>query len=188
MRVFKKLNRGMLLTVIVLLILTAYLVMLEIGRSSQKSEIRDICTEVLEVMSEKIVLPENARLFSEHYDEAVYNSWVQEVQDQMVKYQAETTTLPACIATAFRTQAEAGTYFTAYKNTSALDFECIFTNDMVTATFTTLLTYETDSSLPEMAGGTSRERVSQRFILQKEQNTWKVVLFDVVVPIYNMGY
>ena len=188
MRVFKKLNRGMLLTVVVLVILTTYLVVLEMNRSAQKEEIRDICTEVLETMSEKIILPENARLFAEDYDVAVYDNWIKSVQDQMVKYQAKTTTLPACVATAFRKQTEAGTYLTAYKNTSAADFECVFTGNMVTATFTTWLTYETENGLPGLTEGTNRERVSQRFILQREQNTWKVVVFDVVVPVYNSGY
>lgn len=187
MRAFKKLNRGMLLTFIVLIILIVYLVALELSRAVQKEEIRDICTEVLEVMSEKIILPENARLFSAEYDVENYNAWVRDIQEQMKKYQAENTTLPACIATAFRTQAEANVYLTSYKNTSAADFECVFTGDMATVTFSTWLTYETENGLLETTPATDRERVVHRFILQKEQGSWKIVVFDVVVPTYNLG-
>ena len=182
MHPFRKVNRGMLLTLAVLAILIVYLAVVALQQSVQKEEIRNICTEALELMSEEIILPENARLSSENYSEESYNSRVKEVQTHMEKYQAESTTLPACIATAFRMQADLGTYFTSYENTNALDFKCLFAGDMVTVTFTTLLTYDLAGNELQKTEEPHRERVSQRFILKRENGTWKIVVFDVALP------
>ena len=58
MKILRKINKGLILTIIVILALTVYLVRLEEQRKSDKEEIKKACEEFIEFTDKHLVLPE----------------------------------------------------------------------------------------------------------------------------------
>ena len=74
MRVLKKINKGLVLTIIVVLALTIYLVNVEKGRKADKEIINNVCEEFIDITDKYAVLPENIR-------NIMKNTSLQEIQN-----------------------------------------------------------------------------------------------------------
>lgn len=64
MKFFKKINKGLLLTIIVVAILVIYLINLEKQRESDKTDIKNACEEFIALTDEYVVLPEEMRTYT----------------------------------------------------------------------------------------------------------------------------
>lgn len=69
MKLLKKINKGVVLTVIVLLVLIIYIVTLEIKRNSEKPNIEEACKDYIELINKYAVLPENTQKL--YYNEQI---------------------------------------------------------------------------------------------------------------------
>ena len=58
MKVLKKINKGLILTIIVVVVLVIYLIGVEKQRDSDKTEIKNTCQEFLGFIDRYTVLPE----------------------------------------------------------------------------------------------------------------------------------
>lgn len=61
MKLLKKINKGLVLTVIVLLALIIYIVTVEISRNKEKPNIEAACKNYIETINKYAVLPEDAQ-------------------------------------------------------------------------------------------------------------------------------
>lgn len=59
MKLLKKINKGLVLTVIVLLALIIYIVTVEISRNNEKPNIETACKNYIETINKYSVFPEN---------------------------------------------------------------------------------------------------------------------------------
>ena len=64
MKVLRKINKGLLLTIIVVAILIIYLTNLEKQRESDKTDIKNACEEFIALTDEYVVLPEEMRTYT----------------------------------------------------------------------------------------------------------------------------
>ena len=64
MKFLKKINKGLLLTIIVVAILIIYLTNLEKQRESDKTDIKNACEEFIALTDEYVVLPEEMRTYT----------------------------------------------------------------------------------------------------------------------------
>ena len=62
MKWFQKINRGIILTVAVLLCVVGYLITLEISRNADKPKIEKICTGYIQAVTEYSMLPKESRV------------------------------------------------------------------------------------------------------------------------------
>lgn len=60
MKFLKKINKGLVLTILVLLILIIYLINVEVTRNKEKPEIEKICKEYIDIIDEYVKMPEGA--------------------------------------------------------------------------------------------------------------------------------
>ena len=58
MKKFKKINKGLILTILVLLVLTIYSINIEKQRKEDKTYIKEVCEEYIKTIDEALVLPE----------------------------------------------------------------------------------------------------------------------------------
>ena len=65
MKNLKKINLGLLLTIITLLAVTIYSINIEAQRKSSKDEIKKTCEEYIDVVDKYLVLPEDAQVLGE---------------------------------------------------------------------------------------------------------------------------
>ena len=61
MRILKKINKGFILTVIVLIILVIYLICVEVARSAEKPNIETTCKEFIGLMNNYAIMPESSQ-------------------------------------------------------------------------------------------------------------------------------
>ncbi len=59
MKIFKKINKGLVLTVIVLTILVVYLICVEVKRNNEKPNIESACKDYIETINEFAVIPKD---------------------------------------------------------------------------------------------------------------------------------
>ena len=60
MKFLKKINKGLVLTILVLLGLIIYLINVEVTRNKEKPEIEKICKEYIDIIDEYLKMPEGA--------------------------------------------------------------------------------------------------------------------------------
>lgn len=77
MRWLRKLNKGVVLTTIVLIVLIIYLISVEAKRNSEKPNIETACKEYIELINKYVVLPEQ--------NQKVYNTAELNEEDQVKK-------------------------------------------------------------------------------------------------------
>ena len=61
MKIIKKINKGFILTAIVLLILIIYIISVEAKRNASKPQIEEACKDYIEAITKYAVLPENSQ-------------------------------------------------------------------------------------------------------------------------------
>lgn len=59
MKILRKINKGLILTIIVLLVLIIYLVNLEVKRNAEKPKIEQVCNEYIELMNKYASMPKD---------------------------------------------------------------------------------------------------------------------------------
>ena len=64
MKILKKINKGLLLTIIVVAVLVMYLTNLEKQRESDKADIRKACEDFIALTDEYVVLPEDMQTYT----------------------------------------------------------------------------------------------------------------------------
>ena len=65
MKVLRKVNKGLILTIIVLIILSIYLIGVEANRNKEKADIEKICKEYVELTNKYAVMPEeNQKIYN----------------------------------------------------------------------------------------------------------------------------
>ena len=64
MKILKKINKGLILTIIVVAVLVIYLTNLEKQRESDKTDIKKACEDFIALTDEYVVLPENMQTYT----------------------------------------------------------------------------------------------------------------------------
>lgn len=85
MKILKKINKGLLLTIIVLIALMFYLKGVENQREADKTAIRTSCEEYINIIDKLIVLPEDMQNLSEENEQKIQNNINTELKNVMIE-------------------------------------------------------------------------------------------------------
>ena len=187
MKMFKKINKGFILTAIVLTALIIYLVNVEIQRKDDKPAIKQACENYIEIICKYAVLPEEYQVinkkiskedtekyekeFSNKLNEAmVENETAKEIQKNSIKYYWEETRNATSVLTKLDKK------ITKFKG-----FE--FDGDQVTVTFTSetnkKIKYAYEDSEEQIKDENFKSHYDESITLKKEENKWKVIYADI---------
>lgn len=85
MKILKKINKGLLLTIIVLIALIFYLKGVENQREADKTAIRTSCEEYINIIDKLIVLPEDMQNLSEENEQKIQENINNELKNVMIE-------------------------------------------------------------------------------------------------------
>lgn len=89
MKILRKINKGLILTIIVLLALTVYLVKQEKQRNEDKPDIQKACGEFIDFINKYSVLPENLQKLTEKIDLTKVEEYKKEMKTELAKLMVE---------------------------------------------------------------------------------------------------
>ena len=184
MKIIKKINKGLILTIIVLVALITYLTNVEKQRESDKQDIRKVCEEYIALTDKYVVLPEDMQTFtgkiSKENEERLKKQLREELEKKMINneeaIEIQNGYLFEELKNGYRTENEVRT---KNKRTITKISSYEFDGDQVTVTLRT--TIETTYKYIEEITGTEKERqntvssTNDEIILQKVDGQWKVV-------------
>ncbi len=184
MRILKKINKGLILTIIVLVVLIIYLTNVEKQRGADKPAIQKACEEYIALTDKYVVLPEEMQTFtgeiSKENEEKLKKELKEELEKQMIKndeaIEIQYEYILEELKNGYRTVNEVRT---KNKRTITKISSYEFDGDQVTVTLKTSV--ESTYKYIEEDTGTEKERqnaisnTDDEIILQKVDGQWKVV-------------
>ncbi|MCI9365924.1 MAG: hypothetical protein HFJ54_05070 [Clostridia bacterium] len=200
MKVLRKVNKGLILTIIVLIILSIYLIGVEANRNKEKADIEKICKEYVELTNKYAVMPEeNQKIYNNSQitageAEKKKEDLKKEINTQMNKFAEELKNKMIDNETAINMQKEIIGDFLENSNdifssaivkynreiTKIRKFD--FDSDQVTVAFDTKIDVETKYLGAELEETTKKENFNanlETITLKKVDNNWKVVYADL---------
>lgn len=85
MKIWKKINKGLLLTIIVLIVLIIYLKGVEKQREADKTAIKTSCEEYINLIDNLMVLPEDMQNLSEENEQKIQDNINNELKNVMIE-------------------------------------------------------------------------------------------------------
>ncbi len=85
MKIWKKINKGLLLTIIVLIVLITYLKGVEKQREADKTAIKTSCEEYINLIDNLMVLPEDMQNLSEENEQKIQDNINNELKNVMIE-------------------------------------------------------------------------------------------------------
>ena len=183
MRILKKFNKGAILTIIVLVALVIYLVGVENQRKEDKTIIKQKCEEIVDVIDECMVYPEDMQKLGEEISKENKTKYEEQVKEKLAEKMLdnkEAVEIQAKILIAnLNYQNDENEIRTKYKRNIDKITGYQFEGDQVTVTF--LSTVQVEKKYKD--GLTGEEQTSSQnfstsndeIVLQKIDGNWKIV-------------
>lgn len=206
MKILKKINKGFILTIIVILILSVYLFNIEVKRNSAKPDIQKAVEEYIELANEYAVLPEDMQKLNttatsedeikkanEELDTKItehINKYKEALKDKMIDNQTVIDMQASVIESFIQNSNNVfSSVVTKYENKLNKITKYVFDEDQVTVTFTT----DTDIEIKYLSGEDEKIRTDKEkgtestMTLQLVDNEWKVVYTDIQYYVSSTG-
>lgn len=199
MKNLKKINLGLILTIIVLLAVIIYSINIEAKRKSSKEEIRKTCEEYIDVVDKYLVLPENAQILggdTKNINLDSYKSDMEkELKEKMISDSA--VKIQKTILTDYAESDLLNTevYTTSYDRKITKIKSYSFDGDQVTVSFDAKITFKQKYMEVNPENGEKQEKVREEsrdsksdiITLEKKDGKWKVVYsnFDYAINNFN---
>lgn len=210
MKILKKINKGLVLTIIVIIALVIYLVGVEKQREADKDDIIKACEEFIDFTDKYSVIPEDVLKLGEVFSQDKLNEYIQKMKNELPEYMIENNEavgiesqiLQSNIENAYSTESnteQENTEQTEQSNekivksiktkieseiTKISSYE--YDGNQVTVT----LSLTTDVTTNYLNNGETQENQNtlrengNQIILQKVENKWKVVYSDLQYDDY----
>lgn len=209
MRYLKKINKGLVLTVIVLLILIIYLVAVEVGRNADKPDIEKACKEYIATLDKYAVMPESVQKLygaSDIENKASINDNVSKtIDNKMVELENELKSKMIDNELAVKMQKDAvssyvknnnnvfETVVTAFNRDITKIKKFAFDDDQVTVTLDTNVSQDikylefAETETKELSKKNDFNLQGDTITLKKVDGTWKVVYASLTYQDYSAG-
>lgn len=209
MRYLKKINKGLVLTVIVLLILIIYLVAVEVGRNADKPDIEKACKEYIATLDKYAVMPESVQKLygaSDIENKASINDNVSKtIDNKMVELENELKSKMIDNELAVKMQKDAvssyvqnnnnvfETVVTAFNRDITKIKKFAFDDDQVTVTLDTKVSQDikylefAETETKELSKKNDFNLQGETITLKKVDGTWKVVYASLTYQDYSAG-
>ncbi len=183
MRILKKINKGAILTIIVLVALVIYLVGVENQRKEDKVIIKQKCEEIIGVIDDCMVYPEDMQKLGEEIskeDQAKYEEQVKEkLAEKMIDNEEAVEIQSKMLISNLNYQNNENEIRTKYKRNIDKITGYLFEGDQVTVTFLSTVQvekkYKDALTGEEQTSSQSFSTSSDEIVLQKIDGNWKIV-------------
>lgn len=177
MGILKKINKGLILTILVILGIFVYLFSLESYRSSQKPAIKSACEEYMNVINKYMMLPEGYNSTDKKISTEELNKYMSDIKTDISKYLVNNDGVIKVeldsIKSNFENQINNKEIITSYSRKIVNIAEYSFDDDQVTVKINTFYEYKVDNN-------TKSDDIESTVILKKEEGSWKVVHSDLI--------
>lgn len=205
MKILKKINKGLVLTIIVIVALVIYLVGVEKQREADKDDIIKACEEFIDFTDKYSVIPEDVLKLGEVFSQDKLNEYIQKMKNELPEYMIENdeavgieaqilqTNIENAYSTESNTEQENteqtgqsnGNIINSIKTKMEREITKIssyeYDGNQVTVTFnsTTTLTTNYLNNGETQENQSSFNGYEEQIILQKIDSKWKVVYSDL---------
>ena len=204
MKFLKKINKGLILTVIVLVALTIYLVNIEIQRKNDKPAIEQACKDYIEIVNKYATLPEENQKINEKISKEEREKYEKELKEKldekMIENEKAKELQLELIESSWEGETQEASILTKFDKKITKFKSFAFDGDQVTVKFTSTtneeIKYLKDAEYnfeTEKYEGTEELTKEESFkssydeviTLKKENNKWKVVYADLQLVDWN---
>lgn len=198
MKFLKKLNKGLILTIIVLVILLVYLFNLENSRKKAKPELEKICQSYVDLYNKYSMFDEKYRTIDKSITDDEYSKYLKLAKDDSVNIFVDDSNIldnqMQSIKQNLNTQLSGNYVLTDVKRTINKFSSFTFDSDTVTVVFKSYaeISYlsRPDSSYDKKSGkylGTAEKKsnaseMSDTISLKKVDDNWKIVSVSMYMP------
>ena len=183
----RKINRGFVLFLVVLAVLTAYLIILNMSQNAQKAKISEVCMQAADIYSQYLVIPPELHAYADTYTEEAFSKYQDECYDKLSALCADTNTVRSIAEYALDIQTESGNYITNFGAARIININYNFKGDTVSVAIYADLNYKT--AYAGMAeSGTLIASPTFTFELKKEDGEWKLLAFNPNIFAYLNSY
>ena len=191
MKVLKKINLGLVLTIIVVLAVVIYSINVEGERKSSKEEIRKSCEEYIDLIDKYVVLPESAQVFGEDVKNVKLDDYFAEMEGKLkeVMVSDSAVSIEKSIVSDYaqRDLLNTTTFVTSYDKEIIKIKSYEFDGNQVTVAFESRIKIKQKYMDFNAETGESTEKVKEDTIdglretitLEKKEGKWKVVYSDL---------
>lgn len=193
MKILRKINKGLILTIIVLLALTVYLVRQEKQRNEDKPDIQKACEEFINFIDKYSVLPENLQKLTEKIDETKVEEYKKEMKTELAKLMVENEDVVNLQYQNLETALDES-YNVPRNITTKIERKIIkitkyeFEGEQVTVTFksnTKTISRYLNEQNKVQENQISTEADSDEICLQKVNGKWKIIYSNLKNNNYN---
>lgn len=198
MKFFRKINKGLVLTVIVIVLLVIHLVNVEAKRSAEKPQIEKTAKEYIELVDKFAVLPEEyqkiyTKIKNEDEANEIDEKLDKAIEEQLSKFEQELKVKMVDNKTAIELQKNIlapiisqnndfkQSVMTKYDREIKKIKKYVFDEDQVTVTFDSNIEIETKymEGRKEKTKKNTQKAEDESITLKLENGTWKVVYADL---------
>ena len=200
MKFLKKINKGFILTIIVIVLLVIHLVNVEAKRSTEKPHIEKTAKEYIELVDKYAILPEEyqkiyTKIKNEDEANEIDEKLDKAIEEQISKYEQELKTKMVDNKTAIELQKNIlepiisqnndfkQSVMTKYDREIKKIKKYVFDEDQVTITFDSSIEIETKymEGKKEKTKKNTQKAEDESITLKLENGTWKIVYADLRV-------
>ncbi len=193
MKILKKINKGLILTLIVLLVLTIYLSNVEKQRKAEKEDIKKACEEFISFTDKYSVLPKEMQTLTEEVSKSKLDDYKKEMKTELQKLMIQNEESVKIQHQVLSSNLDNG--YTSKEIRSELERKIIkisnyaFEGDQVTVTFKSKVETSTkylNEENKEQERQDSFDASNDEIVLQKVDGKWKIVYSNLQYS--NNGY
>ncbi len=189
MKLLKKINLGLILTIIVVLAVAIYSINVELKRNKEKDTIKTVCEDFIKTTSDYVSLPEEYQSLTNKISEEDFNKYINEMKDKLKEKMIDNNDAIDIQATILQTELEeqlaSQNIVTNFERKITKISSYTFDGNQVTVSFKSKV--EKDIKYIENGSETQEEKtkndsfdtVTETIILQKVDNVWKIVYSDL---------
>lgn len=200
MRFLRKINIGLVLTIITILAIVIYLVNVENSRKGYKEEIKNVCDSYIGIVNKYAILPEDLQqigLDSRNINlDNFYNDMEKELRDISVSdpsAKIQKTILEDCVG---KDLLDTSNIIVSYDKKIVKISSYDFDGNQVTVTFDSKITVKEKYIEINIETGEQSEKVRENvydckgesITLEKKDDGWKIVYANLDYEIYNNQY
>lgn len=186
MKIVKKINKGFILTLIVLVALSIYLIKLEKQREVDKEEILKICEQYIEFTNKYVVLPEGEQKLPQQISDTELDKYKEELQtklsEQMIDNKDAVDLQYQILVSTLESNFSKNSIVTSISRTMKDKPKYEFDGDQVQVTFTAKLSKtekylenENDTEEDAKTRNNTQNTYNDQINLQKVDGKWKIV-------------
>lgn len=186
----RKINRGIIVTYLVIFLVSGYLIVLSNNQRQAVPEIRDVCQAYVDADAAWRILPENFINGQTAPTDSEVRKYADSLEPEICQYYTDNQSIrESAVGVVYlnlQLQIMTGRLYTSYENRNIKFGAVTFRNNTATVDFTT----QTVTEYVDIASGSTepvREMAesTNQITLQKEDGKWKIVYASLSVQ--NMG-